>query len=59
MRGGYSTTTGVSRTANRLRLPLSEDGRQVSTIAGAVTFEFTQPFPHGTDRPASYLEIVS
>jgi hypothetical protein len=59
VRSWYSTTKGVPLTANRLLLPLSEDGREVSTIAGAVTFEFTRPFALGADRPASYLEIVS
>ncbi len=58
-RSSYTSTKGVFRTANRLLLPLSEDGREVSTIAGAVTFESGQPSPHAADRPASYLEILS
>jgi hypothetical protein len=58
-RSAYNATKGVSRITNRLLLPLSEDGREVSAIAGAVTFEFARPLPLGADRPAGCLEIVS
>jgi CheY-like chemotaxis protein len=51
------TTKGSSLIANRLLLPLSEDGRAVSTIAGAATFELARSLPRA-GTPASHVEIV-
>ena len=40
IRSRYLTTKAVDMTANRLLLPLSQDGVQVNMILGALTFEF-------------------
>ena len=36
----YETDRGIHLTANRLFLPLSEDGLNVDQVLGAITFEF-------------------
>jgi hypothetical protein len=64
VRSKYITTKKVDLTANRLLLPLSEDGREVNQILGALTFEFTRPFGPGEghaaqiDLSASYVDIL-
>lgn len=40
LRNRYSTTRDVVMVANRLYMPLSEDGREVNVIFGALTFEW-------------------
>lgn len=40
LRNTYNTTRAVDIVANRLYLPLSEDGANVNVILGALTFEF-------------------
>ena len=40
LRSRYLTTKSVDLVANRLYLPLSDDGEQVNMILGALTFEF-------------------
>jgi hypothetical protein len=40
LRNRYSTTRDVDMMANRLYMPLSEDGCSVNVIFGALTFEF-------------------
>jgi len=40
LRSRYLTTKSVDLVANRLYLPLSDDGQQVNMILGALTFEF-------------------
>lgn len=43
LRNSYGTTKTVEMVANRLYMPLSEDGGTVSRIFGALTFEFGSP----------------
>lgn len=40
LRNRYSTTRDVMMVANRLYMPLSDDGRSVNVIFGALTFEW-------------------
>ena len=64
VRSKYMTTRYVDLTANRMLMPLSEDGREVNQILGALTFEFTRPFPLGIghtaeiDLSASYVDML-
>jgi len=63
-RSKYVTTKNVDLTANRVLMPLSEDGAEVTQILGALTFEFTRPFAHGIghqaqiDLSASYVDLL-
>lgn len=64
VRSKYITTKNVDLTANRVLLPLSEDGETVSQILGALTFEFTRPLTSGIgheaqiDLAASYVDLL-
>ena len=64
VRSKYITTKTVDLTANRLLVPLSEDGAAVSQILGALTFEFSRPFAPGLGHEAqidlsqSYVDIL-
>lgn len=64
VRAKYLTTKDIDLTANRVMLPLSEDGDDVSQILGALTFEFTRPFIAGLGHQAqidlsqSYVDIL-
>jgi hypothetical protein len=64
VRSKYITTKTIDLTANRVLLPLSEDGSEVSQILGALTFEFTRPFSAGLGHEAqidlseSYVDIL-
>jgi hypothetical protein len=64
VRSKYVTTKEVDLTANRLLLPLSEDESGVAQILGALTFEFTRPFPAGNghlaqiDLAQSYVDLL-
>ena len=63
-RSKYMTTKNVDLTANRVLMPLSEDGERVHQILGALTFEFTRRFAPGIghqaqiDLSASYLDLL-
>jgi hypothetical protein len=58
VRSAYSTLKGAPLTANRLLMPLAEDGRTVSMIIGAAIFELAAPPQLGASQPSSYLEII-
>jgi hypothetical protein len=64
VRSKYATTKNVDLTANRLLVPLSEDGMWVNQILGALTFEFARPFAAGLGHQAqidlsqSYVDIL-
>ncbi len=64
VRSKYITTRNVDLTANRVLLPLSENGEGVHQILGALTFEFTRPFRAGVghraqiDLSASYVDLL-
>ena len=64
VRSKYIGIKEIDLTANRVLLPLSEDGAKVSQILGALSFEFTRPFTPGTghqaqiDLSASYVDIL-
>ncbi|MGO8919805.1 MAG: PAS domain-containing protein [Stellaceae bacterium] len=64
VRSKYVTTRNIDLTANRVLLPLSEDGEAVNQILGALTFEFTRPFRTGIgheaqiDLSASYVDLL-
>jgi hypothetical protein len=64
VRSKYVTTRNVDLTANRVLLPLSENGKAVNQILGALTFEFTRPFRAGIgheaqiDLSASYVDLL-
>lgn len=64
VRSKYVTTRNVELTANRVLLPLSENGKTVNLILGALTFEFTRPFGTGIgheaqiDLNASYVDLL-
>lgn len=63
-RSKYVTTRNVDLTANRILLPLSEDGEAVNQILGALTFEFTRHLGTGIghaaqiDLSASYIDVL-
>jgi hypothetical protein len=64
VRSKYATTKNIDLTANRLLVPLSEDGAGVNQILGALTFEFARPFAPGCGHEAqidlsqSYVDIL-
>lgn len=64
VRSKYVTTKDIDLTANRVLMPLSEDGSEVHQILGALTFEFARPFTRGIghhaqiDLRASYFTIL-
>jgi hypothetical protein len=64
VRSKYATTKTIDLTANRLLVPLSENGTGVSQILGALTFEFARPFAAGQGHQAqidlsqSYVDIL-
>lgn len=64
VRSKYVTTKDVDLTANRVLLPLSADAAAVEQILGALTFEFTRPFPAGNGHQAqidltqSYVDLL-
>lgn len=64
VRSKYVTTKNIDLTANRVLMPLSEDGHEVNRILGALTFEFTRPFAAGIghqaqiDLSASYVDLL-
>jgi hypothetical protein len=64
LRNRYSTTKDVAMTANRLYMPLSDDGCSVNIILGALTFEWGCVAAFGTwggaqlDPSTATLEIV-
>jgi hypothetical protein len=63
-RSRYHTERTVEIVANRLYLPLSEDGQTVSLILGALTFQFASEIATGTwaraklDPNSQYVERV-
>lgn len=64
-RSKYLNTKEVELTANRVLLPLSEDGAEVHQILGALTFELTRPLIGGIghhtqiDPDLSYCDILT
>ena len=64
VRSKYATIKNIDLTANRLLVPLSEDGTGVNQILGALTFEFRKPFLRGfghqaqIDLSQSYVDIL-
>jgi hypothetical protein len=64
LRNRYSTTRDVDMMANRLYMPLSEDGRSVNVIFGALTFEFGRGALAGLwsgatlDRSTATLHVI-
>jgi hypothetical protein len=64
VRSKYVTTKDVDLTANRVLLPLSESEGGVDQILGALTFEFSRPFPRGNghraqiDLAQSYVDLI-
>lgn len=64
VRSRYITTKNVDLTANRVLMPLSENGDDVHQIFGALTFEFARPLHQGIghnaqiDLSASYVDLL-
>jgi len=64
VRSKYVSTRNVDLTANRVLLPLSQDASAVEQILGALTFEFSRPFPAGNghlaqiDLAQSYVDLL-
>ena len=64
LRNRYSTTRDVDMIANRLYMPLSEDGCSVNVIFGALTFEFGRGALPGLwssatlDRSTATLHVI-
>jgi hypothetical protein len=65
VRSKYATTKNIDLTANRMLVPLSEDGTGVNQILGALTFESARPFAPGLGHQAqidlsqSYVDMLN
>jgi FixJ family two-component response regulator len=61
IRSRYFTTKAIDMTANRLLMPLSQDGTQVNMILAALTFEFMSAGPgercEPRDETTTYIDV--
>jgi CheY-like chemotaxis protein len=61
IRSRYLTTKTIDMMANRLLMPLSQDGEQVNMILGALTFEFMDPRAEERREPldeaTTYIDV--